>query len=294
MDWRDIPPLSSLRAFEAAVRTGSFSAAGRELNVTHAAISQHVRGLETRLSTPLLTKDGLRLVPTPAGERLGEALSNGFGQIAAGVRDIIDEGKNAPLRISLTPSFAETWLMPRLGSFWAAHPDIQLEIAPSTQSIDLIRDGFDMAIRYGNGGWPGVDQTHFLYSRYVIIGKSGDHTPVQEEDLSSLSGTPWVLEHVWPEGRRWLAENGLDLENERVTLLGTTSLVLEAVRQGQGISLASLTVAQRDIDEGLIEVLYDSQIGTGGYHILTRPGDSRPALKTFKRWLKAQVEPSAP
>ena len=90
MDWRAIPPLSSLRAFEATLRTGSFSAAGRELNVTHAAISQHVRGLEKRLGTALLLKDGLRLVPTATGEKLGKALTDGFGRIAAGVVDIIE------------------------------------------------------------------------------------------------------------------------------------------------------------------------------------------------------------
>ncbi|MEO1239955.1 MAG: LysR family transcriptional regulator, partial [Pseudomonadota bacterium] len=147
MDWRLIPPLSSLRAYEATLRTGSFSAAGRELNVTHAAISQHVRALEKRLGTALVVKDGLRLVPTATGEKLGEALTEGFSRIASGVIDIVDAEKARPLRVSLTPSFAETWLMPRLGGFWAAHPDIQLEIAPSTKSVDLLRDGFDMAIR---------------------------------------------------------------------------------------------------------------------------------------------------
>ena len=290
MDWRDIPPLSTLRAYEAAFRTGSFSAAGRELNVTHAAISQHVRGLESRLGVPLLTKDGLRLVPTDAGRKLGEALSAGFGQIAAGVADVLEAEKGRPLRVSLTPSFAETWLMPRLGAFWAAHPEIQLEISPSTRSVDLLRDGFDMAIRYGNGGWPGINSERLLFSRYVIVGAAGRYAPVKSGDLSELRGIPWVLEHVWPEGRRWLSENGIDLECERVTLLGTTSLVLEAVRNGLGITLASLTTAERDIAEGAFDVIYESEIGTGGYHILTRPGDSRPALKTFAKWLTAQAK----
>lgn len=293
MDWRSIPPLTSLRAFEATLRTGSFSAAGRELNVTHAAISQHVRSLEKQLGTALVVKDGLRLVATPMGEKLGTALSDGFSRIATGVADVIDAEAARPLRVSMTPSFAETWLMPRLGGFWAGHPEIQLEIAPSTKTVDLLRDGFDVAIRYGQGDWPGVETQHLLFSRYVVVGAAGQYQPVTKGELSTLRGKPWVLEHVWPEGRRWLAENGIDLNQERVTLLGTTSLVLEAVRQGHGITLASLTTAQRDIESGMFEVLFESQIGTGGYHILTRPGDTRPALKTFTKWLMGQAQADA-
>ncbi|MEO1240169.1 MAG: LysR substrate-binding domain-containing protein, partial [Pseudomonadota bacterium] len=170
------------------------------------------------------------------------------------------------------------------------HPDIQLEIAPSTKSVDLLRDGFDMAIRYGQGPWPGMENKHLLFSRYVVVAAAGKFGPVTKGELSKLKGEAWVLEHIWPEGRRWLAENGIDLDQERVTLLGTTSLVLEAVRHGHGITLASLTTAQRDIDNGTFEVLYESQIGTGGYHILTRPGDNRPTLRTFTDWLIAQAK----
>ncbi len=290
MDWRDIPPLSSLRAFEAAVRTGSFSAAGRELNVTHAAISQHVRGLESRLDTSLLLRDGQRLVPTEAGDALAVALSKGFGEIVSGINDLLDASRERPLRISLTPSFAETWLMPRIGGFWAAHPDVQIEISPSTAKVDLLRDGFDIALRYGEGNWPGIESTPLVYSRYVIVGAPGLHPPVQGHDLSSLQDAHWVLEHIWPEGRRWLASNGVDLENARVTLLGTTSLVLQAVRDGLGITLASRTTAERDIIAGDVEVLYESQIGSGGYHIMTRPGSDGPNLRKFIKWLKSEAD----
>lgn len=289
MDWKDIPPLSTLRAYEAAVRTGSFSAAGRELNVTHAAISQHVRGLEARLATSLLQRDGQRLVPTEAGQALADALSTGFNQIVAGVQDLLELNRSRPLRITLTPSFAETWLMPRIGTFWAAHPDVQIEISPSTKSVDLIRDGFDIAIRYGEGNWPGIASTPLVRSRYVIIGAAGKFPPVDGEDLSALRGHHWVMEHIWPEGRRWLSRNGIDLEDERVTLLGTTSLVLQAVRDGLGITLASRTTAEMFIQSGEIDILYESAIGSGGYHILTRPGSDGPNLRKFIKWLKSEA-----
>ena len=150
MDWRDIPSLAALRGFEAAVREGSFSAAARELNVTHAAIAQHVRSLETHVGQPLLTRAGRRMVPTEAGARLATDLNDGFGQIIAGVRRLSEDADKRPIQITCTPNFAENWLMPRLIEFWGKHPDITLSVTPDNNIVDLRRDGYDVAIRYGN------------------------------------------------------------------------------------------------------------------------------------------------
>lgn len=288
MDWRDIPPLSSLRAFEAAVRTGSFSAAGRELNVTHAAVSQHVRGLEKRLGAELLSRDGMRLVPTEAGQALADALGEGFARIIAGVTSLLEDTSRKPLRISLTPSFAEAWLMPRLAGFWAAHPDITVEFAPSTAVVDLLRDGFDLAVRYGDGTWPGLISEPLMTSGYVVVAAPGTH-PKSGGDLSRLSGSHWIMEHVWPEGRRWLAENGIDIERERVTVLGNTSAALRSVRAGHGITLISSATAESDIAAGQLEVIHEGAPAERGYHIVTLPGTGSAARKTFIRWLKREA-----
>lgn len=288
MDWREIPPLSSLRAFEAAVRTGSFSAAGRELNVTHAAVSQHVRGLEARLGLELLTRDGQRLVPTSEGQALADALTEGFGRIIGGVTALLEDSAKKPLRISLTPSFAEAWLMPRLGAFWAAHPDIAVEFAPSTAVVDLLRDGFDLAIRYGKGDWPGLDSEPLMTSGYVVVAAPGTH-PNSGGDLTRLHGSHWILEHLWPEGRRWLSENGIDIDEERVTVLGTTSAALQAVRAGHGITLISTATAESDVATGHLEIIHEGTPAARGYHIVTRPGPRGPAQKAFIRWLRSEA-----
>ena len=130
MDWRDIPSLPALRAFEAAARAGSFSAAARELNVTHAAIAQHVRAIESQLGTSLLIRSGKKMALTEAGTRLAQELSSGFGQIIAGVREAAFDAAGSPLKVTVTPSFADNWLMPRLCSFWERHPEITLSITP--------------------------------------------------------------------------------------------------------------------------------------------------------------------
>ncbi|MDJ1009426.1 MAG: LysR family transcriptional regulator [Paracoccaceae bacterium] len=290
MDWRDIPPLSSLRAFEAAVRTGSFSAAGRELNVTHAAISQHVRGLEGRLGAELLTRDGLRLIPTDEGKALAEALTEGFGQIVGAVSAMLTSTAQRPLRVSLTPSFAEAWLMPRLGAFWAAHPDIPVELAPSCDVVDLLRDGFDVAIRYGNGDWPGVESVPLVSSQYAIVAAPGHYQAVTTGDLTELKGAHWMLEFLWPEAERWLGEYGIDISKERLTVLGTISLVIQAVRQGHGITIAPTTIAEREVAAGTLEILFKARAESSGYHIATRPGAESPALRKFTRWLLSEAE----
>ena len=141
-----LPSLSALRAFEAAARHQSLSAAARELNVTHAAIAQHVRQLEAELSEPLLYRAGRGVAPTEAGQQLARQLGEGFALIAEGVDTLRQQTAARPLAVSLTPSFAINWLMPRMGGFWQAHPDVMVSLTPNTALVDLRREGFDMAI----------------------------------------------------------------------------------------------------------------------------------------------------
>ncbi|MCL4676548.1 MAG: LysR family transcriptional regulator, partial [Pararhodobacter sp.] len=157
MDWRDIPSLASLRAFDALARHGSLSAAARALNVTHAAVSQHLRALEAEFGEPLARRDGQGMQLTEAGDELAAALAEGFARIAGGVTQLRSRNAARPVVVALTPSFAEAWLMPRMGRFWAAHPDIEVRLVPGVALTDLRRDGVDVAIRFGKGAWPELE-----------------------------------------------------------------------------------------------------------------------------------------
>ena len=117
MNWRDLPSLAALRAFEVAARTGSYSAAAQELNVTHAAIAQHVRAVEAHLDTVLMVRDGRAMAPTEVGATLAAELSAGFRQIVEAVEAINADIEARPISVSVTPSFADNWLMPRLTRF---------------------------------------------------------------------------------------------------------------------------------------------------------------------------------
>jgi len=182
MDWRNIPSLSALRAFEAAARCQSFSQAARELNVTHAAIAQHVRALEAEFSESLIRRQGRGIATTPAGQALAEQLRAGFSVIAEGIQELRDQSPDRPLNIAVTPAFATNWLMPRIGEFWALHPDIALNINPSTKLVDLKGDGFDLAIRFGKGAWPGTSPEILTEGSFLVVAHPkliGDRNPTR-------------------------------------------------------------------------------------------------------------------
>lgn len=291
MDWRDIPSLSALRGFEAAARLRSLSAAARALNVTHAAVAQHVRALEDRFGCTLLERDGRGMRPTREGAILARGLTEGFGIIAASVRDLT-RSEDRPLRIALTPSFAENWLMPVIGGFWSAHPEIRLELIPGYDLVDLRAEGIDLAIRYGRGGWPGTDPVPLVAAGHVAVS-----TPETVGDrkigcLADLADRHWLLEKQRPEEKLWAEEQGLDLSRVRLTEFDTNTMLLQAVRGGAGVSIVPEAIVARDLAEGRLVGLCRAP-GVGlAYHLIRRPGPSPRTLETFVRWLRRVADAS--
>ena len=288
MDWRKVPSLPALRAFETAARLSSYSAAARELNVTHAAIAQHVRTLETHFGMPLMQRQGQQMRPTGAGTQLATALSEGFGIIASAATDLLATEDDRPLRIASTASFAENWLMPRIGSFWSTYPEIGLEIVPSSALVDLRRDGVDVALRYGRGDWPGLDAEMLVSAAHTIV--AAPHLfsePIT--DMRQLKDMHFLLVGIRQEENVWLTENGLPHEDLHITYFDTGALVLQAVRAGHGVSVHPKPVIARDVEMGQLTALFQEQESDLAYYIVTRPGHVSARVRTFVRWLKAQT-----
>lgn len=286
MDWREIPSLSALRGFEAAARLRSLSGAARSLNVTHAAIAQHVRTLEAHFGCPLLKREGRGMVPTPEGARLADGLAEGFGLIASAVRDSMPDD-DRPLRIAMTPSFAENWLVPAIARFWADHPDIKLELLPSTGLADLRAESIDLAIRYGRGQWPGTDPVPLVSANLVVFGAPGFTPKTKIERLADLRDQHWILERTRPEEHLWAQENGVDLSSVKSTSFETTTMMLQAVRTGAGIAILPEAIVERDIREGRLLVLYRETRSAAAYHLVRRSGPAPPSLEIFIRWLRS-------
>ena len=272
------------------MRTGSFSAAARELNVTHAAIAQHVRSLEAHLGHPLLIREGRQMVPTPEGAQLAAHLQDGFEQIIKGVHALTADMRNKPVQITLTPNIAENWLMPRLTTFWANHPDIKLSIMPSNDVIDLRRDGFDLAIRYGAGDWPGTDSAFLIRGDYVVAVHRDLLRGRIPEGIEDLHDVPWLFCPSLPVYRAWAINSGLDPDRIKEHQFPSMNMVSTAVRAGVGASVMIKAMVADDIAEGRLIVVGPSFTPGLGYYVVTPKGVMPPKVKTLRRWLLNQAD----
>ena len=292
MPQRDLPPMARLRAFAALARTGSMSAAGASLNVSHAAISQQVRALEAYLGLRLIRRDGRGVGLTADGARLGETLNHAFGSIAAEIEALTGADADRPLQITTTPMFAAHWLMPRIAGFRREYPDVDLMLNPTPDRIDLTPGGIDLAIRFGGGTWAGVRAELLFHTEFVIVAARdlvGERKVEQPEDLLDF---PWLQELGTTEANDWMRSRGVTRARMRGLTQVPGSLLLEGLRSGQGVVAASRSFIEADIVRGDIVVLFEDQNPGVGYFIVTRPQPLRPAAKAFVTWLRRQVRAS--
>ncbi len=287
MDWHSLPPLTALRAFAALAQEGSASAAGARLNVSHAAISQQIKLLEAHLGLALTRRDGRGLGLTAEGAQLAEALTEGFGTIAQRVAALTGVDAQRPLQISVTPQFAASWLMPRLGDFQARNPGIDLMVHPSPQRADPVPGGVDIAIRFGLGRWPGLEAELLLQTEIVVVAAPALVGDRQFSQLEELLDYPWLTELDASFAADWMFRGGLaNLRGTSVTQV-PGNLMLDGVRAGQGIAVLTSSSVEDDVTAGRLRILF-RETGETGYFIVTRDGVMRPQAKAFLRWLRAQ------
>jgi len=285
MNWNEVPSLAALRAFDALARNKTMTVAAASLNVTHAAITQHVRALEDHLNTRLIERDGRNVKLTPQGRDLADALAEGFGAIHAGIRSIVDGQQDSPLAISTTPSFAENWLLPRLGAFWSAYPDIMLSISPSTSVVDLRRDQFDLAVRYGKGNWPNIDATFLIAADYVVAAAPALIKDRKVQDISDLALDQWLFDEIHHEPRRWAAEGGLDFDCCQVKTFETGTMSLSALRAGVGVSVVSRPLIEKDLKDGTLQQLIEMPNSGMAYYIVHDKRGLSDKAKVLKKWM---------
>jgi len=287
MDWRKLPPLSALRAFAAFSQTGNVTLAGSALNVSHAAISQQLRALETHLGVTLLDRSSRALSLTVEGNQLARALDLGFGAIGAAVQELKAADAHRPLHISCTSTFAASWLMPRLPDFRDKHPEINLMLDPSPELVSFKPGGVDLAIRYGEGGWPGLEVELLLASPMVIVAAPGLLPATGQVTPADLANYPWLEELGTTESTAWLETYGVQMSDEVSRVQVPGNLLLDGVRSGQGVVVTVRFFVEEDLRSGRLVELFCEE-SNNGYHIVTRPGVLRPTARKFVQWLRRQ------
>lgn len=289
IDWRALPSLTALRAFAATAETRNFSQAARALNVTHAAVAQQVRALEDQLGRALVQRDGRGVSLTTDGEQLAEAMTEGFAAFQRGVEALRMGEVDRPVRVTLTASFAAQWLMPRLRDFWEKHPDIGVSLHPDARVVDLHRERMELAIRYGNGNWPGLEASFLASARLVIVGAPsliGDRKDLSAAEMAQMD---WILSRNWPEQDNYLRHLGIEPTTLNATDVPGEELAIAAARQGLGLVVESMALIEADVADGRLRVVHESREKLPAYFIVTLPGPQRAAARAFLRWLRSQA-----
>ncbi|MEQ8936080.1 MAG: transcriptional regulator GcvA [Amphiplicatus sp.] len=289
---RRLPSLKALRAFEAAARHGSFSAAAGELSVTHAAISHQIRALEEDLGAQLFHRTGRHVELNERGQKLFPALTAAFDQMSeawaqAGAKD------SAALTVSVEPSFAARWLVLRLDKFNRAHPEIELRLLPSAEVVDFSREDVDIGVRYGLGGWPDVvSEKLFEATVYPVCAPSliDPRKPIRKpEDLKAY---PLLHEETMQHWLNWLEQAGVKHPRwaAKGPLFIEASLALQAAASGQGVALANDTLAMADLAEGRLVRLFDIEMpDEEGYWLVYPEGPRKPKVDAFRNWIREEA-----
>lgn len=289
---RRLPPLNALRAFEAAGRRQSFVGAAKELNVSHAAVSRHVRGLEARLGVRLFRNLPRGVALTEAGDAYLAETSRALDLIEAAT-DRLTEGARRRVSVSAEPTFALKWLAPRLSDFHAQHPEIEIVVDANARIADLKGGECDVGIRWTRAEMrePGATliSNHPAYPVASRSFAAGLNLPVSPEDMQGLALLHEDSGAIW---RRWFAAAGLSNPalRERTGRIGSL-MAIEAALAGQGVALSSAELVAKDIDEGRLVRLSEIGVDFGGYHVILPPGAAgRGPAARFRDWLLGATE----
>ncbi len=303
---RRLPSLDTLRAFESAARHLNFTKAANELHVTQSALSQRIGALEAELGFPLFLRRGRQIDLTPRGAAIAQAMGRAMAEITRAFVGLEESEGARTLVISVLPSFATRWLMPRLMGFQSAHPSLEVQVNAEGRLIDLTASEADLALRFGTGRYPG-HHVDFVMDDYVVPvaqpallaahkANVAGKTPFDAEALARLplifdsaverdaSGTDW---------RSWFENAGVANPPRPTGLrFSQADLMLQAAAQGQGVALARYSLVHDDLaSRRLVPVLKDAMLRARyDYYLVCLPEKAeRPAVAAFRAWLHAEA-----
>ncbi|MDZ5698710.1 LysR substrate-binding domain-containing protein [Chelativorans sp. M5D2P16] len=288
----NLPPLASLRIFEAAARLGSYREAAAELNLTPSAISHGIETLQNWVGAPLFRREGRRLILTETAEDFLPYVSEGLSLIAVGARRVSPLEDDRRVSISAPPTLASQWLVPRLSRFQARHPEVKLLIDTSHRQVVFPLEDVDLAIRMGEGRWAGTDST-LLFREYLVPVAS----PAYRREIMRDGEVKWTEANIihlrtasrdWEE---WLARQSLAIESRGQFHVDMISLAMDAAAAGLGIALAREPLCRSDIDAGRVETLGFAPlpIETGYWATVPSGREPRRDVKAFLSWVVAEA-----
>ena len=289
-------PLTALRVFEAAARHESFLRAAEELAITPGAVSRQIKALEADLAVRLFERFNRAVRLTETGQRLAIGVGQGITLIEEAVQEVRSP-RQAVLAVTAMHSFAARWLVPRLHLFNERHPEIQVLVAALDTSVDLVRDRYDVAIRFGRGPYPGyaAKKLMSLFMFPVCSPRLLEQTALNHpRDLAKvpLIGDVNFLQ-TEPDWSEWLALAGApEVDWRGGQLFSNTYLAIEAALAGRGVALGEAALVQDELASGRLVKPFELELqSTHSQWILTLPEKAdRPDIRRFRNWLLAQAD----
>ena len=281
-------PLNALRAFEASARLGSLTRAGLELRVTQTAVSHQVKFLEETLQVALITRLPRGLALTDEGHVLLPVLTDAFRRISAALSQFEEGNFREILTVGVVGTFAIGWLLPRLETFKEQHPLVDLRLKTNNNQADMLLDGLDYFIRFGDGAWHGTDAIPLMdvsFSPVCAPAIGGRlHRPADlanEELLRSYRRDEWPL---------WFRAAGVEPPGLRGWTFDSSLALVETAAQGAGVALVPVAMFAREIESGRIVQPFDITVSAGSYwmtHLKSRA--ETPSMVAFRQWIVAAI-----
>ncbi|SNR83582.1 MULTISPECIES: transcriptional regulator GcvA [unclassified Azospirillum] len=289
---RRLPNLTALRAFEAAARHESLTRAAEELNVAHPALSRQIRELEGWLGCPLFHRHNRGLSLTDAGRAYRDAASQAFDLIDAAtglLRPDAPAVGEQRLTLSVEPSFAQRWLVPRLGAFRALHPGVTVIVDATREAANFRRGGADLGIRYGSGPWPGLEARKLADVENFPVCAPG-LTPLPS-DPADLLDMDLLLEETDLPWQAWFAAVGITLNRPlHGTRFFDASHAMDVAVAGQGVALGDTILSRDDLAAGRLIRPFPQAAIYQSYSLVAPPAHfRRPAVKAFAEWALAAM-----
>jgi LysR family glycine cleavage system transcriptional activator len=299
MDRRRLPPLNALRAFEAAARHMNFSRAADELSVTPGAVSQQIQNLEDFIGSSLFRRTPKGLLLTDAAQTALPALRDAFDKLGEAANQLTAAVDGRRVTVTAAPSFAAKWLVPRLGRFETAHPEVDVWLTAGMELVDFASGEVDVAIRYGSGRYPGLEVTRLMSETVIPVASPAllAERPIAVlEDLTHHTllhdGSPDADESC-PDWPMWLAARGIKgVDGARGARFNQSSLVIEAAANGRGIALAKGTLAQADLDAGRLIAPFEASstpLDFAYYLVHPKAKGRLKQVRAFSAWLAAEA-----
>jgi len=290
-----LPPLNSLRAFEAAARHLSFSRAAEELFVTPAAISHQIKGLEDFLGVTLFRRMPRAVMLTDDAQMILPLISEGFDKLAQAVTLLKQSESSGVLTVSSAPTFAQKWLLEHLDDFSEAYPDINVRLDARLDTVDFDRDGVDVAIRLGAGKYPGMRVDQLFDEQVVPVCHprflEGPHALKRPEDLKhhTLLHVDWGnINAPFPDWQMWLASVGVDdVDYTRGPVFTVEGMAIDAAARGSGVALGSTYAVREELKRGALVVPFDRRLTSEISYWVVAPERTadQPKVKAFRDWL---------